>query len=116
MTFKPAVWYPIAVGLSLLNLIAVGFAAAEPVHATIHAALAVGFGLWAQHLRPRRVRESDPEAMLERPREPLQSQVDVLENDMSMLRQELAETQERLDFAERLLTQAREARRPDAER
>jgi hypothetical protein len=53
MTFKPAIWYPIAVVLSAINLVGVGFAVGpgEPWHAATHAALALGFGLWAQRLR-----------------------------------------------------------------
>ena len=43
MTFKPAIWYPIAAALSVINVVAVGFAArsAEPWHAALHAALAL---------------------------------------------------------------------------
>jgi predicted nucleic acid-binding Zn-ribbon protein len=37
--------------------------------------------------------------------------LEALESDVQSLQQELAETQERLDFAERLLTKAREERR-----
>jgi hypothetical protein len=50
MTFKPALWKPIAIVLSAANLVAVGFAAgaAEPYHAAGHAALGLAFGLWAQ--------------------------------------------------------------------
>ncbi len=106
MTFKPAIWYPIAVVLSVINLAGAGFAAgqAEPWHATIHAALAVAFGLWAQRLRlgPR---GSEPQARLE-----------VLEAEMGNLRQELSEMQERLDFTERMLAQGPEARRVDPQR
>ena len=53
MTFKPAIWSPIAVVLSVINLVAVGFAAGQPQpwHAAGHAALALAFGLWAQRLR-----------------------------------------------------------------
>ena len=36
--------------------------------------------------------------------------LETLEQDVQSLRQELAETQERLDFAERLLSKAREER------
>ena len=45
MTFKPAIWYPIAAVLSVVNLAAIWFAAApgEPAHATLHGALAVAF-------------------------------------------------------------------------
>jgi hypothetical protein len=37
--------------------------------------------------------------------------LEAVERDVQSLQQELAETQERLDFAERLLTKAREERR-----
>jgi predicted outer membrane protein len=106
MTFNPAIWYPIAAVLSVINLAAAGFAAgqAEPWHATIHAALAVAFGLWAQRLR-QAPRGSEPQARLE-----------ALEAEMGNLRQELSETQERLDFAERMLAQGPEARRVDPQR
>ena len=101
MTFKPAIWYPIAVGLSVINLAAVGFAAgsAEPWHATAHAALALAFGFWAQRLR-QGTGGSEPQARLE-----------ALEAEVSKQQQELSETQERLDFAERLLAQQPETRR-----
>ena len=101
MTFKPGIWYPIAVVLSVVNLLGAGFAAgqAQPWHATIHAALALAFGLWAQRLR-QGPGGSEVSARLE-----------ALEVEVSKLRQELSETQERLDFAERLLAQAPETRR-----
>jgi hypothetical protein len=103
MTFKPAIWYPIAVGLSVLNVAAVWFAArpAEPWHATAHAVLAVAFGVWAQRLR-------------QRPRSgQFQPDLEALEFEMSTLRQELSEAQERMDFTERMLTQQPEPRRMD---
>ncbi len=101
MTFKPAIWYPIAAALSVINVVAVGFAArsAEPWHAALHAALALALGLWAQRLRPGPGRSG------------LQARVEALEADMSVLRRELSETQERLDFAERVLAQGSDARR-----
>ena len=104
MRFKPAIWFPIAVVLSVINLVAVGFAAGEPQpwHAAIHAALALAFGLWAQRLRQGRGGSE-----LQAPLEVLDA-LDALDADVSKLRQELSETQERLDFAERLLAQ-----RPD---
>jgi hypothetical protein len=110
MTFRPALWFPIAVVLSVINLAAAGFAAAatEPRHATTHAVLAVAFGLWAQHLRQglqQRSGGGDLEARLE-----------ALELEVSEQRRELTETQERVDFAERLLAQGQEARRVEPER
>jgi hypothetical protein len=100
MTFKPALWKPIAFVLGAVNLVAVGFAAgaAEPYHAAGHAALALAFGLWAQRLgqSPRGI---EGPARLEE-----------LEADMSDMRRELSEVQERLDFAERVLSQRPESR------
>jgi hypothetical protein len=103
VTFKPAVWYPIAVALAVVNVAGAGFAAqsAEPWHAATHAALALAFGLWAQHLRLRRSPgKNDFHATLE-----------ALEIEVGKLREELTETQERLDFAERVLAQGQETRR-----
>ncbi len=101
MTFKPALWRPIAIGLSGINVAAAGYAAglAEPWHAATHAALSVAFGLWAQRLR-RRPDETERHTELE-----------VLEGEVSDLRRELNEAQERLDFTERLLAQDAESRR-----
>jgi hypothetical protein len=110
MRFKPAIWYPIAVVLSALNLVGVGFAAGEPQpwHAGIHAALALAFGLWAQRLRQVR-RGSELQGPLEMV-EVLEA-VEALEAEVGKLRQELSETQERLDFTERVLAQGPETRR-----
>ena len=106
MTFKPAIWFPIAAVLSVLNVVAVWFAArpGEPWHAATHAALAVAFGLWAVRLRqgPRR---GELEAGLE-----------AIELELSTLRQEVGELQERLDFAERMLAEVPEPRRVDPQR
>src|SRR5438552_16380626 len=107
MTFKPALWFPIAVVLSVANLVGVGFAAAsaEGAHAAIHAGLALLFGLWAQRLRQRLGRR-DLATPLDAP-----EALAALEADVNRLRQEVSEMQERLDFAERLLAQGPERRR-----
>ena len=112
MTFKPAIWYPIAVVLSVINLVGVGFAVGpvQPWHATVHAALALVFGLWAQRLR-QGPGGSELQAPLEAP-----EALEALEAEVSTLRQELSETQERLDFAERLLAQGPETRRVGPQR
>jgi len=106
MTFKPAIWYPIAVVLSAANLVAVGVYAAEPGHAAMHAALALAFGFWAQRLR------KDPGGGGGE----LPARLEALEAEVSRLGQELSETQERLDFAERVLAQGREAQRVGPQR
>ena len=112
MTFKSKLWQPIAVVLSAVNLVAVGFAAGggESWHAAVHSALALGFGLWAQRLRQRRIGSGidsvgDLEAGLE-----------ALEIEVSDLRRDLSETQERLDFTERMLTRDAESRQLKPER
>lgn len=104
MTFKPAVWRPIAAVLSVANLVAVGFAAgaAEPWHATLHAGLTVAFAAWAQRLG--RGPASLPEA---------EGRLDELAAELDQLRGELAEAQERLDFTERMLARESSPRRPD---
>lgn len=109
MTFKRTIWYPIAVVVSVVNLVAIGFAVGEPEpwHAAIHAALALAFGLWAQRLRP----GPGPGGGSE-----VEARLEALEGEWSKLRQELNETHERLDFAERLLAQGAEARRVGPQR
>ena len=54
-----------------------------------------------------RIRASRPEL----PSADVTARLEALEHGFEGLQQELAETQERLDFAERLLTKAREERR-----
>ena len=105
MTFKPAIWRPIALVLSAINLVGVGFAAsaAEGWHAGLHVVLALGFGLWSERLRDR------PRAIEG------QDRLEQLELDVGDLRGELSEVYERLDFAERMLAQT-ETRRLDSER
>lgn len=106
MTFKPAVWFPISVGLSILNVVSIWFAAA-PAHAATHAVLAVAFALWAQRLR-----QQAPAGDRD-----LQSGLEALELEVGALRQELGEAQERLDFVERVLAQgAAEPKRVDPNR
>ena len=109
MTFKPALWQPIAVVLSAVNLVAVGFAAAttEPYHAAAHAGLALGFGLWAQRMRraPRQIEGGET-----------QERLDALEGEVNDMRRELNEAQERMDFTERVLAQRPESTRVGPER
>ena len=100
MTFKPRVWAPIAIVLAGVNLVAVGLAAGagESWHAAIHAALALGFGLWAQILLRRRGAEPAP----------VTGQFDDVRAMLDAQSAQIAELQERVDFTERLLAQIRE--------
>jgi hypothetical protein len=104
MRFKPALWRPLSTVLSGINLIGAGFAAAaaEPVHATVHATLALAFGLWAQRLWRDRPVSGGQTADLE-----------VLEADIGSLRGQLGEAQERMDFIERVLAREPERSRVD---
>ena len=111
MNFKPALWHPIAIGLAVINAGAAAFAAgqAEPWHATVHVGLAAAFWLWAQRLRQRQAQHQvlGGTEILDR--------LDALESEVSGMRRELGEAQERLDFAERVLAQQPEQRRIDPE-
>ncbi len=108
---RKSAWLPIAVLLSGVNLAAVGFAATPWWHATSHAALALVCGLWAQRMlrrptEPEQIDAGDRAAEL-----PAGAGLTALEADMTRLREELSETQERLDFAERMLAQRPDPRR-----
>jgi hypothetical protein len=95
--------------LSGLNLGGAGFAigTGEPSHAFAHVLGAGAFAIWAGFLR----RQSREEVALETP-----AGLDALEEEVNRLRQELSETQERLDFTERMLAQRPDPRRVDPER
>lgn len=98
MSLNPRIWQPVAAVFSVANLIAVWFAAqpGEPWHASVHAALAVGSALWVQRLEGRRRSASISESL---PAEVL--------DELSVLRSDVAELSERLDFAERVMAQPR---------
>lgn len=98
MALKPSKWYPVAIILAALNLIAVPVYASDPMHAMAHGAAGVAFGLWAQRLRHRRDEQRTIEAGEG-------ERMELLEDELARLRQELTEAQERLDFTERMLAQ-----------
>jgi len=112
MTFKPKIWFPIAAVLSAANVASVYIAAApgEAWHATLHGALAAAFAVWAQRLYAR-LRAGAPAGDPAQVSAPVQHQLAAFNDEMDQLRLELSETQERLDFAERMLAQSREQRR-----
>lgn len=106
MWFRNRGWIPVAWLGSAVNLGAVWFAAApgEPMHASLHAALAVGFGLGARHLRHRH------RALLQD--QQLQEALDqnaYLEESTETMQTRVRELEERVDFAERLLANQRAA-------
>ncbi len=108
MTFKSALWHPIAVGLSLVNVAGLGYAvaSAEPWHAAVHGTLALAFGYWAQRLRG-----GPGGSELARMKQQIEQQAATLDDTQITLANqstELAELQERVDFAERLLVQVRD--------
>ena len=88
-------WFKFAVIAAVAN---VGFGVYasvvdEPVHAFVHGALAVIFGVWASFMRRERVTEDPAEV----------KNVMMLEDNVSDLERQLHETQQRLDFADQLL-------------
>jgi hypothetical protein len=109
VTPKTRFWSGVLVLFSAVNLVAVWFAArpGEATHATTHAVLALACGLWAQRLRLRAAARPSP-AALDPPEE-----FEALDAEVGDMRQELSAMQERLDFAERMLTQRADPQRVD---
>ncbi len=108
MALNPRIWYPIAVGATVLNVVSAAFFTGA--HAGAHAVLAVGFGVWAQRLR-QRAASGAPQSIESGTTQQLQEGFEALEGEVTRLRQELVETQERVDFVERVLAQRHEADR-----
>jgi len=106
--FKHRTWIPVAWGLSAVNIAAVWFAArpGEPFHATGHAVLAVALALGAQRLTARR-RAASPSDQLQAALD----QNDQLHQALDDMQARALELEERLDFAEHLLAQQRDAAR-----
>ncbi len=107
MTFKPTLLRRIAIVLSVFNVGGAGFAIAsgEAWHAGIHVSLALAFGFAAQRLG------QSGEGDIVRLQRQLDEQAGALEEAQDMLATQatqLAELQERVDFAERILAQTRE--------
>ena len=105
MALNPKVWYPIAVGATIVNVVSA--AIFTGAHAGAHAVLAVGFGLWAQRLRQRSATR-DQLQVEGNSTQQLQDGFEALEAEVMRLRQELSETQERVDFVERVLARSRD--------
>ncbi len=105
MALNPRLWQPIAAFLSVANLVGAGIhlGMEQGEGAAIHALLAAGAAWWAVRLGRHRAAElQNPDA---------EERMEQLETELMQQRQELAEAQERLDFAERLLAQNVERKR-----
>jgi hypothetical protein len=111
---KPTTKFQILFWLSALNLIFLGYALPDPLHAGAHGLLALGFGFWAR--RVRQDFDDQDSTQTQAVGTDNEERMQNLGADVSELRRQLAETQERLDFAERLLVQEREARRVEPQR
>jgi len=101
-------WRRLAVVASVFNVAGAGFAiaAGEGWHAGIHVSLALGFGFAAQRLG-----EIDRKAAPDSLQSQLDAQAAALEEAQAMLAlqaKQLTELEERVDFAERMLAQARD--------
>jgi hypothetical protein len=107
MWFTHPAWIPVTWVLAVANLASVWFAAqaGEPWHATVHAALAAGLAIGAQRLQERHRTADRPEQWQDMPHPEHEEQA----GDGMQARVE--ELEERLDFAERLLANQRDADR-----
>ena len=97
MSFKRALWYPVVIVVAGLNVAGAVWAYVmdEPVHAFVHTAIVVTFGMAALYLRQRR--EQAPRAVAQ------QDKVEMLQANLSEHESELQQTLERLEFADQLL-------------
>lgn len=107
MPLKPTLWRRLAIALSVFNVAGAGFAiaAGEGWHAGVHVSLALVFAFAA-----RRLQERSSGSSLEGIQQ-LDEQAAALEEAQAALRAQstqLAELQERVDFAERILAQMRD--------
>ena len=101
MTLTPILWRRLAIVATVFNVAGAGFAiaAGEGWHAGIHVTLALAFAFAAQRLTAgdRRTESAG-----------IQEQLDAVQAALERQATQLAELNERVDFAERLLTQARD--------
>ena len=108
MTATRSRWYPVVAGLAVINFLSIPFTGGMGMwHPLSHMVLASIFAMWAYRMK---------EEAKAGQRDQLDTgehgaRLDALEADVSYLRQELAEAQERLDFTERVLAQRPEQRR-----
>ena len=99
MTFTRGFGFWAVIGFAILNVAGGIFASltSEPMHAFLHGAVAVGFGLWARYLWQKRA--------IPRPSEP--DKVVLIQDDTSDLQRQL-DTQALRDFDEQLRRASRD--------
>lgn len=104
MSFNPAIWRPIAIIVSLLNVggLVMALGAGEPAHAAGHVLVGVALVAWFRRMGER-AREDTTESI----GGDRQAQIEGLEFEVDQLRRELTEAQERLDFTERMMAKRR---------
>ena len=105
MALNPRLWRPIAAFLGVANLVGAGIHIGmdQLEGAAVHGLLAVGSAYWTWRVgRPRVPALENPET---------EERMEMLEAELMQQRQELADAQERLDFAERLLAQNAERKK-----
>jgi hypothetical protein len=105
MALNPRLWRPIAAVLSVANFVGAGIHIGldQPGNAVMHTLLAAGAAFWTWRLgRPQAPALGNPDT---------EERMEQLEGELMQQRQELADAQERLDFAERLLAQNAERKR-----
>ena len=106
MSSRVSRWYPVAVGLAVINFLSIPFTGGMGLwHPLSHMVLAGVFGMCAYRMKLE-ANEGEKDQL---DAGETAARLDALEGDMNHLRQELMETQERLDFAERVLA----AKRPE---
>lgn len=94
-------WRLVAIALSVFNVAGAGFAlaAGEGWHTGIHLSLAIAFAFAAQRLKERSSVSAAEEGT---------TKVEELQDTVARQAAQLTELQERVDFAERMLTQIRD--------
>lgn len=104
---RSSLWRGLAIGLSVANVAfaVVAFGSGEGWHAAIHISLAVAFGLAAQRLKERAGSEL---GRLQQQLEDHAAALDEAKQTLANQATQLNELQERVDFAERMLAQARD--------
>jgi hypothetical protein len=100
VALNPRIWAPLAVVFAVLNVGAMIVFRHDPGHSMIHLALAAGGVWWSSRLRATQRASTLEGAQM--------SDVLELREEVEVLRHEMLELEERVDFAERMLAQARE--------